>query len=154
MNPLSRVVLSAGLIAATGCGAQREADPALATGETARAQVEATERAFAQSMADRDPAAFKAFLASEAVFFSGPEPLRGADAVAGYWQRFFESPQAPFSWAPDQVVVLESGTLALSTGPVHDPEGKPIARFVSVWRQEGPGIWRIVLDRGEPLPSP
>lgn len=125
----------------------------LATGAEARAQVEATERAFARTMADRDFAAFSSYLADEAVFFSGPEPLRGAGPVAEYWRRYFEGPDAPFSWEPDQVEVLASGTLALSSGPVHDPQGRLVSRFSSIWRQESPGVWRIVFDRGEPVPQ-
>lgn len=127
--------------------------PAYSTGEAARAQVHATERAFAKTMADRDFAAFQGFLADETVFFSGPEPLHGAQRVAAYWQRFYEGPQAPFSWEPDQVEVLASGTLALSAGPVYDPQGQLISRFASIWRQESPGVWRIVFDRGEPVPQ-
>ena len=114
-----------------------------------REQVMATERAFAKSMADRDHAAFMRFLADEAVFFSGPRPLRGKQAVADAWKPFYEKPAAPFSWEPDQVEVLASGTLALSTGPVRDPTGKLIGRFNSIWRQEAPGQWRIVFDKGE-----
>ncbi len=112
-------------------------------------QVEATERAFAKTMADRDLAAFKRFLSQETIFFSGPTPLRGPEAVAGWWQRYYEKPQAPFSWEPKQVEVLDSGSLALSTGPVHDPQGKLIGTFTSVWRLEAPGVWRIVLDKGD-----
>lgn len=111
-------------------------------------QVADTERAFARTMADRDHAAFARFLAEEAVFFSGPQPLRGKAAVAAGWKRFYEGPAAPFSWQPDKVEVLDSGTLAMSTGPVFDPSGKPVASFTSVWRLEAPGVWRIVFDKG------
>ena len=124
--------------------------PRYATGDAARAQVEAAERAFARTMAERDFAGFQSFLSEEAVFFTAPEPLRGKAQVAQWWSRYYDAPDAPFSWAPDQVQVLDSGTLALSTGPVHDPKGKLIARFSSIWRQERPGVWRIVFDRGEP----
>lgn len=117
-------------------------------------QVADTERAFARSMAERDPAAFAAHLSEQAVFFSGPKLLNGKAAVAAAWKRFFEAKEAPFSWAPDQVVVLGDGTLAHSTGPVHDPSGKPIARFNSVWRLEPPGVWRIVFDKGERWDEP
>lgn len=113
-------------------------------------QVFETERAFARTMADRDLAAFTTFLSDETVFFSGEKPLRGKDQVAGWWKRFYEGPEAPFSWEPEQVEVLGSGSLALSTGPVRDPSGKLIGTFTSIWRQEEPGRWRIVFDRGNP----
>ncbi len=116
--------------------------------DDARAQVFAAERAFAKTMADRDYAAFTSFLASDAVFFSGPEPRRGKQAVAEWWKRFYEKPQAPFSWEPERVEVLDSGNLALSTGPVRDPDGKLIATFTSIWRLEAPATWRIVFDKG------
>ncbi|MEO8152994.1 MAG: nuclear transport factor 2 family protein [Rhizobacter sp.] len=111
-------------------------------------QVIDTEAAFAKTMADRDHAAFASFLADDTVFFSGPTPLRGKQAVAAWWKRFYETPQAPFSWKPEKVEVLDNGSLALSTGPVFDDNGKAVATFTSVWRQESPGVWRIVFDKG------
>jgi ketosteroid isomerase-like protein len=111
-------------------------------------QVADTERAFAATMKARDLAAFTSFLADETVFFMGAAPLHGKAAVANAWKRFYDMPAAPFSWEPDEVEVLASGTLAMSTGPVYDPSGKLISRFSSIWRQEAPGQWRIVFDRG------
>ena len=125
----------------------------LATGDVARQQVESTERAFAKTMADRDLDAFSRFVSPEAVFFSGREALRGREAIVQSWSGYFTEPAAPFSWEPDQVQVLDSGTLALSTGPVRDAQGKLIGRFNSIWRQEQPGRWLIVFDRGEAAPA-
>lgn len=116
-------------------------------------QVRATETAFAKSMADRDHAAFVSFIAEEAVFW-GQGPLRGRQAVADGWKRFFEGPQAPFSWAPERVAVIASGTLALSSGPVLDPGGTRVGTFTSTWRREQDGSWKIVLDSGCPPCEP
>jgi ketosteroid isomerase-like protein len=113
-------------------------------------QVRRTEIAFAKTMADRDAAAFRTFLADEAMFVSSARVLRGAKEVAEGWKHFFEGPQAPFSWEPDQVQVLASGTLALSSGPVRDPSGKRIGTFNSIWRREAGGPWKIVIDHGCP----
>jgi ketosteroid isomerase-like protein len=113
-------------------------------------QARAVETAFAKTMADRDWAAFKAFISEEAVFFGGQGILRGRDAVAEGWKHYFAGPQAPFSWAPEQVEALASGTLALSSGPVLDPDGKRIGTFQSIWRLEADGRWRIVFDKGCP----
>lgn len=116
-------------------------------------EVSDTEEAFAQTMAKRDHTAFKSFLSSEAVFFSGDKVLRGKEQVAEGWKRFYEKPNAPFSWKPEQVEVLESGTLALSSGPVYDPNGKLVAKFSSIWRLES-GKWKIIFDKGNDVCEP
>lgn len=112
-------------------------------------QVADTERAFAATMKARDHAAFTRFLADEAIFFSGAKALRGRDAIAAAWRPYYDGPQAPFSWEPEQVEVVESGTLAYSGGPVYDAGGKRIGHFNSIWRLEAPGRWKIVFDRGD-----
>ena len=111
-------------------------------------QVRATEAAFAKTMADRDHAAFVSFVAEDAVFV-GRSVLRGRQAVADGWRQYFDAPQAPFAWAPDRVVVIASGALALSSGPVLE-EGRRTGAFNSVWRREPDGTWKIVLDNGCP----
>ncbi len=111
-------------------------------------QVGDTERAFAATMADRNFDAFTAFLADEAIFFAGEKPLTGKQQVADAWKPFFQEPAAPFSWEPKTVVVLESGTLALSSGPVFDPGGKHVGTFNSIWRPGPGGQWQIVFDKG------
>ena len=130
----------------------------LATSQIPRAQTDVTplanqvrdsERAFAKTMADRDHDAFASFLSNEAVFM-GEQALRGKTAIAAGWKRFYDGAQAPFSWEPDRVEVLDSGTLGLSSGPVRDPQGKRVGTFNSVWRREPGGAWKIVFDKGCP----
>ncbi len=112
-------------------------------------QVRKTEIAFAKTMADRDAAAFATFLAKDTIFMSNGRASRGPQQVADAWKQFFQGPEAPFSWEPEFVEVTDSGTLALSTGPVRDPSGKRVGTFNSVWRREGKR-WKIVLDNGCP----
>ncbi|HKY93617.1 MAG TPA: nuclear transport factor 2 family protein [Nevskiaceae bacterium] len=119
-----------------------------------QAEVRATETAFAKSMADRDFAAFGKLIADEAIFFGRDGEMRGKKAVLDGWKPLFEGEKAPFSWAPKEVVVLDSGGLALSSGPVHAPDGKRVGTFMSVWRRESPGVWKIVFDKGcDPCPQ-
>src|SRR5438105_1123652 len=124
--------------------------PAQNTNAALQEKVRATERAFAKTMADRDHAAFVSFLSPEAVFFSATGVLRGLKQVGDAWKRFYDAAKAPFSWDPEQVEVLDSGTLALSTGPVWDPDHKRIGTFSSIWRREVSGKWKIVFDKGCP----
>ena len=112
-------------------------------------KVRAREAAFAKTMADRDLAAFATFVAKDAVFL-GRTALRGRAAVLEGWKVLFEGPKAPFSWQPDRVEVIDSGTLALSTGPVFDPQGQRVGTFNSTWRLDDDGEWRVVLDVGCP----
>ena len=113
--PLVVALATAALLAA--CASSGPKPPA----EDLRQQVFATEEAFARTMAVRDHEAFTSFLSEEAVFFSGSNVLRGKEQVAEGWKAYFASPEAPFSWKPERVEVLDSGHLALSTGPVTDP---------------------------------
>ena len=113
-------------------------------------EVWAAETAFAKTMADRDHAAFATFVSEEGVFMSETQTLRGRAQVAEGWRPFYQGSQAPFSWTPERVEVLDSGTLALSTGPVFDPQGKRVGTFISTWRREADGKWRVVFDKGCP----
>jgi ketosteroid isomerase-like protein len=109
------------------------------------------ESAFARTLATRDSAAFATYVALDAVFFGLRGPLHGRAAVVASWQPFFKGPGAPFSWSPEVVEVLESGTLALSSGPVRDPAGRQIGTFNSIWRRDPDGQWRVVFDKGCPV---
>lgn len=113
-------------------------------------QVAAADRALAAAMAARDVAAFGALVADEAVFFAGERPVRGRHAIVETWHPCFEGTQAPFSWAPDQVEVVESGTLATTAGPVRGAAGQALGRYEAVWRLAAPGQWQIVFERGRP----
>ncbi|MEM1203011.1 MAG: nuclear transport factor 2 family protein [Acidobacteriota bacterium] len=112
-------------------------------------QVREAEKAFARTMAERDHGAFVSFLAEEAVFLSRTYVSRGKQAVADRWKTYFEGEVAPFSWAPETVEVLDSGELAISTGPVWGSRGQRISTYTSIWRLEEPGVWRIIFDKGD-----
>jgi ketosteroid isomerase-like protein len=113
-----------------------------------RGQVIEAETAFAHTMAARDFQAFGSFVAADAIFFGGRGPHRGRADVLEAWKPLFDGPKAPFSWRPEVVEVLDSGTLAHSSGPVFDPDGKLINTFNSVWRLDPDGHWRVVFDKG------
>lgn len=140
------------IAAATVIGTLRRVrDGAQSGGRPLKDVVSDAERAFADSMARRDLAAFSSFVSAEAVFFSGSDGsrvLRGRNAVVEGWKRYFDGPKAPFSWGPESAEVLESGALAMTTGPVRDESGKINGRFSSVWRLEPDGRWRVIFDRG------
>lgn len=141
---LVTAALALGLAAAVAAQAAEAADR-----DALAAKVRAREQAFAKTMADRDHAAFASFVSEEAVFL-GRALLRGRQAVAEGWKPLFDGAKAPFSWQPETVEVVDSGTLALSRGPVFNPEGRRTGTFTSTWRLEKDGEWRVLLDSGCP----
>jgi ketosteroid isomerase-like protein len=141
---IAYLTFAVGITLLGGCATTRES----AELQDVAQQVRATEQAFARTMADRDHQGFMSFLSEEAVFLTEEGALRGKQRVADWWQRFYREPAAPFAWKPHQVEVLDSGTLALSTGPVLGLNDRVIGTFTSIWRLEAPGTWRIVFDKG------
>src|SRR5207244_11172654 len=95
-------------------------------------QVFEAESGFARTLAARDSQAFATYVAVDAVFFSRRDTLRGRAAVVAGWHPFFAGAAAPFSWSPQIVDGVESGTPALSSGPVRAPSGRRIWTFNSI----------------------
>ena len=116
------------------------------------AEVKAGETAFAGTMADRRLDRFTDFVAEDAVF-NGNKPHIGRAAVVETWKGFFDGPQAPFSWAPDAVAASTDGRYAVSTGLARDAAGKAISRFTTIWRKDGDGRWRVIVDQGVDVPD-
>lgn len=133
----------------SACSTLAPVTPVAPTASSAelRQQVIDVERAFARTMADRDHAAFAGFIADDTIFYS-PKAVRGKAAVVAAWKRFYDTPAAPFSWEPEDVEVLDSGLLAISSGPVKNAKGELIATFTSIWRREPSGQWRVIFDKG------
>lgn len=137
------------LLLATACATTQAPAPSAAPDVDALArEVAAAETAFARSMAERDFEAFASHIADDAIFQPGPKTLRGKPAILEAWSKYFEGPEAPFSWKPETVVVLDSGRLAQSKGPVFNAAGEPILEFRSTWRRETDGAWKVVFDDG------
>jgi ketosteroid isomerase-like protein len=118
------------------------------TREQLTQQVRDAENGFAATMAARDLKAFATFLADDAVFFGGEKAVRGKAAVVESWKGLYAKPEAPFSWRSETVEVLDSGTLAHSSGPVLNPKGERVGTFNSVWRRDKKGEWKVVFDKG------
>jgi pimeloyl-ACP methyl ester carboxylesterase/ketosteroid isomerase-like protein len=116
-------------------------------------QVRDAELAFARAFANRDKAAFFAMVADDATFLSPGTTSSGKEQVVKSWSRYFEPAEAPFTWAPDRVSVSADGNLGLSTGPVYGADGAHAGDYISTWRREKDGGWKIVFDSNGPGPA-
>lgn len=111
-------------------------------------QVRQSELAFAATMAARDLNAFAGFIAEDAVFINGGQPLRGRVVIVQNWERFFSGPEAPFSWEPEIVEIAAGGTLGYTEGPVTLSSGESSSRFYTTWQRQPQGGWLVVFDNG------
>jgi ketosteroid isomerase-like protein len=148
------VLAACGLLASFASAGTRAADAAAPSADGLEAlakDVAARESAFAQTMAERRFDHFADFVAADAVFRGASQPLIGREAVVGKWKAFYDAPRAAFSWSPDRVTVSADGRSALSTGPVRDADGQVVSRFMSIWRLDADGRWRVMVDQGVDL---
>jgi ketosteroid isomerase-like protein len=114
-----------------------------------------TERAFAQaSVAKGMKDAFLAYLADDSVIF------RPAAVPGKAWMQDHPAPPIVLSWRPAYAEVARSGDLGFTTGPYElrsqDPKDTDVGygTFVTVWKRQAEGAWRVALDLGTSGPQP
>jgi ketosteroid isomerase-like protein len=115
---------------------------------------------FARSVADRDRQRFLSFIAEVTTFNGGSaSELHGRDAVMKDWSDFFDPSGPTLSWVPLKADVFGAGDLGYSTGRSvfrsKGPNGAPVERlgeYLTVWRKQRDGAWRVVFDTGSTLP--
>ncbi len=116
-----------------------------------------TERAFAQAATRsgiRD--SFLEYFADDAIAFN-PQPISATERLRG-------RPSRPFSdyelrWEPRTGDIASSGELGWLTGPSTfldhtSPDATPRhGNYLSVWRRQGTGPWRVLIDIGSDPPA-
>jgi len=113
------------------------------------------ETAFAKMATEKGTRdAFLANLADEAVLFE-PGPVNGKKT----WEK--RSPSGSLlTWEPNFVAVSRSGDFGYTTGPWEfkqdpkDAEAKAFGQFLSIWKKQKDGAWKVILDAGIDTPKP
>ena len=130
----------------------RAADPGPA--EAARAMVD-SERKFYQTGQEKGTrAAFLAFLADDAVVFR-PGPVNGKEA----WGKRPET-GLDLIWEPTFAAIARSADFGYTTGPAkwkankEDEKFLGYGQFVSIWKKQSDGSWKVALDCGIENPEP
>jgi ketosteroid isomerase-like protein len=129
--------------------------------EAAKRAVRIADLELAKAVADRSLQSFVAQVDDDAIFF-GKGVARGKNAVSKAWLPFFTDRNLFLKWYPTQVEISASGDLAYSIGEYErtskDAAGYPASvtgNYVSIWRKQSDGRWKIVLDIGTPgTPKP
>lgn len=151
MGGMKAAALLFASLAATGCArsgllsGDLEPSRSLAAAETAFA---------AHSVREDMRVAFLANFADDGVF------IRTGWTPANAWLRNQPAPPIVLDWRPAYVETAGSGDFGLSTGPWKitsrtQPHAAPTyGQFVSVWKREGNGAWKVAVDLGVGHPGP
>lgn len=108
------------------------------------------EKAFsAMSVEKGNKEAFLAFLADDSVLFR-PDPVPGKQ-----WTQENEGIPAILVWRPAYADVASSGDLGYTTGPyeLRNTDTRQMVgagQFMSVWKKQADGTWKVVADIGIP----
>jgi hypothetical protein len=131
-------------IAASGC-----APSGLAGSDEPPTSLAAAETAFAAHSVREDMrVAFLANFAEDGVY------IRSGWTNANAWLRKQPAPPIVLDWRPVYVETARSGDFGLSTGPWKitsktQPDAAPAhGQFVSIWKREGSGPWKVAVDLG------
>src|SRR5881394_1786616 len=130
----------------------RAAEPGPA--EAARGMVE-SERTFYRTGQEKGTrAAFFTFLANDAVVFR-PGPVNGKEA----WEKREET-GLDLIWEPTFAAIARSADFGYTAGPAKwkankkDEKFLGYGQFVSIWKKQKDGSWKVALDCGIENPEP
>jgi ketosteroid isomerase-like protein len=101
--------------------------------------------------------AFAATVAADGVLFGNPQLVIGPQAVQDF---FSGGAGASLSWQPVYASVAASRDLGFTIGEYtstgRGPTGAAVQRFgkyLTIWRLQGDGTWKFVVDGGNGTPS-
>jgi ketosteroid isomerase-like protein len=128
--------------------------------QAATDQIVKSDAAFAQSVAEKNREKFLSFLSEPTTFNGGtPGELRGRDAVMKAWSDFFAPDGPALTWEPIKGEVFPPGLVGYTTGRSilrrKGADGKVTeqhGQYLTVWRKQTDGSWKVVFDTGANLP--
>jgi ketosteroid isomerase-like protein len=112
------------------------------------------EAKFARDVAERGGPGFVSWFAEDGVLLgNGAAPMVGKVAIAktANWSPM----DYQLTWTPTDAVMGPSGDIGYTwshyEGHSRDANGNPVViggRFITIWRREPDGIWKVALDAG------
>ncbi len=157
MNRLFQTALALTTIACVACTDAPEIDPA-----TERESLMQADRDFAVDTAARGGDGWADWFAEDGVMFPREGRVRGREAIRERMLPVFTPENPRLIWEPESAVVAASGDLGYTVGhwrmlPVGSDDTAEALRtgsYVSIWRKDSSGKWRVVLDIGNDDPTP
>jgi ketosteroid isomerase-like protein len=117
------------------------------------------EARFAKDVAERGGAAFAEWFAEDGVTLSnGQAPVVGRVAIAK--SASWSPKDYLLTWTPTDAVMGPSGDIGYTWGHFEgrskDANGNPVitsGRYITIWRKQPDGNWKVVLDAGSNEPA-
>jgi uncharacterized protein (TIGR02246 family) len=114
------------------------------------------------AVAAKDSQAFLALWAEDAAMFPAGEPVVvGKEKILAEWSPILTDPSVSLTWSPDKAEIAGSGDLGYTYGKYlwtgKGSNGQTSTRhgkYVTIWRKEPDGQWRVVVDLGTPSDPP
>ena len=157
MKVLSLVLVLAIAVGAIALGTRMStANEKPATADTLR-QLEGE---FMKAAAEKGSEGYMSYYAEDAV-----EVPNGEDAIQGKaniakTMGFLDDKKNSLVWTPVGADISASGDLGYTWGTYEfrskDKDGKPIVdhgKYTSIWKKQGDGSWKVVLDMGNASPA-
>jgi ketosteroid isomerase-like protein len=160
-TPVSAQVLGGGLtpggsLAAPASAPNPLADTTLSPGKALLFDLEAR---FAKATAEGGGKAFALWFADDAVTLSnGQAPVHGREAIAK--EATWLPKDYQLTWTPTEATLSPTGDMGYTWGHYEghsrDANGNPIVttgRYMTIWRKESDGSWKVVLDASNEEPA-
>lgn len=152
MNAIGRLAGTGVLAAAWACGASVDA-------ARERAELLETERAFARAAAEERLEGWVRYFAAGGTMIQPGRLVTGRDAIGEFMAPAFADSSFSITWEPTEADVGAGGDLGYTVGRYEvrsaDAAGKVSVRvgtYLTVWRKQPDGSWKVVLDQGTPDP--
>jgi ketosteroid isomerase-like protein len=143
-----------------GCSSRAVSRPAVDV-EAEKATLLERDRAFAQEVGRGNLDSLLVFWADDAtVMMAGSPAVEGKAAIRKMVTESMAIPGFNITWTPEEAKVASSGDMGYTTGTnavtMPDSAGKPSTmrgRYITVWRKEADGKWRVTEDYATPAPA-
>jgi len=152
------LVVIVALIGLAACGPDAASRGEPVDPNVLEAELMEADRAFNVATAESGADGWASFFAEDgAIVQSGVGEIRGRSAIHASMVPYFAA-GARLSWDPLRAEVSGDGTLGYTIGEYRSesvgPDGESVigrGLYVSVWRRQGDGSWRVVMDLGNPV---
>jgi ketosteroid isomerase-like protein len=116
---------------------------------------------FMKATAERGSQGYISFYAEDAAELpNGADALQGKENISKT-MGFLDDKNNHLTWTPVHADMAASGDLGYTYGTYQfrskDRDGKPTVeygKYVSIWKKQKDGSWKVVMDMGNSSPSP